>query len=62
MTVSKGLSTPERRLTVVGVGVPIVFAIEITAVVALWLLEFLRHLEQMEALGIRRSRNPTNDL
>jgi hypothetical protein len=52
MTVSKELSTSERRLTVVGVGVPIVFVIEITAVVALWVLEFLCHLEQMEVLGV----------
>jgi len=39
-------------------GVPIAFAIEITAVVALWLLEFLRHLEQMEALGFGAQEIP----
>ena len=32
-------------------GVSIAFAIGSTAVVVLWMLEFLRHLEQMEALG-----------
>ncbi len=32
-------------------GVPIAFAIGPTSVVALWTLEFLRHLEQMETLG-----------
>jgi len=32
-------------------GVPIAFATEITAVVVLWMLEFLCHLGQMEGLG-----------
>ena len=33
-------------------GVPIAFAIGSTAVVVLWVLEFLCHLEQMEVLGV----------
>jgi hypothetical protein len=42
-----------KRIVEVGneLGVSIAFAIGSTAVVVLWMLEFLRHLEQMEALG-----------